>query len=167
MSSAQVWIEQLGLTPHPEGGFFREVYRSDGVIPESALPDGFSGDRNFATSIYFLLQDDEFSAFHRIRQDELWYFHDGASLTVHVINADGQYSELKLGRDIANGCLPQHVVKAGDWFAASVDDQAGFSLVGCMVAPGFEFADFEMPTAQSLISLFPQHAELIHQLTRS
>jgi len=167
MSSAQVWIEQLGLTPHPEGGFFREVYRSDGVIPESALPDGFSGDRNFATSIYFLLQDDEFSAFHRIRQDELWYFHDGVPLTVHVINADGHCSELKLGRDIANGCLPQGVVRAGSWFAASVEDSVGFSLVGCTVAPGFEFADFEMPTKASLTSRFPQHAELIGKLTRS
>jgi len=167
MNSARTWIEHLNLTPHPEGGYFREVYRSDGVIPESALPDGFSGDRSFATSIYFLLQGSDFSAFHRIKQDELWHFHDGVPLTVHVISANGNYSELKLGLDPENGYLPQGVVKAGDWFAASLDEPTGFSLVGCTVAPGFDFSDFEMPTKELLTSLFPQHAELVKSLTRS
>ena len=167
MASAEAWIEQLALTPHPEGGYFREVYRSDGVIKKAALPDGFSGDRNYATSIYFLLQGDDFSSFHRIRQDELWHFHDGVPLTVHVISGDGNYSELKLGLDPTNGYLPQGVVKAGSWFAATIEDSAGFSLVACTVAPGFEFADFEMPTEEALTSLFPQHADLIHRLTRS
>lgn len=162
---ANGWIETLGLQKHPEGGWYREVYRSAEMIPQAGLPADFDGGRSFYTSIYFLLSGDEFSALHRIRQDELWHFYDGDGLTVHVIDKSGSCSEKRLGRNPEKGESFQQVVEAGDWFGASVPD-GGFALVGCTVAPGFEFADFEMPTRQHLLALYPQHQAIIKKLTR-
>jgi len=159
------WIETLALEKHPEGGWYREVYRSQGVIPQAGLPVEFDGARSFCTSIYFLLSGDEFSAFHRIWQDELWHFYDGDGLTVHVIDRAGNYSEKRLGRNPQQGESFQHVVAAGDWFGASVPS-GGFALVGCTVAPGFEFNDFEMPCREDLTTLYPQHRDIIERLTR-
>ncbi|NWF35299.1 cupin domain-containing protein [Mariprofundus sp. KV] len=160
-----IWIETLGLQRHPEGGWYREIYRSASMIPQQGLPAAFDGARSFCTSIYFLLSGEEFSAFHRIRQDELWHFYDGDGLVVHVIDKRGSYLEKRLGRNPEKGDSFQQVVEAGDWFGASVPC-GGFALVGCTVAPGFEFADFEMPTRQHLLSLYPQHQTLIKKLTR-
>jgi len=165
MKDASTWIQHLNLLPHPEGGWFKEVYRSSEYIPQSALPERFNGSRSFCTSIYFLLRDDEFSAFHRIKQDELWHFYAGDALSVHVINTAGQYAEKKLGSHIEQGESFQHVVEAGDYFAASLP-AGGFALVGCTVAPGFDFADFEMPSRDDLINIFPAQKSIIHTLTR-
>ncbi len=162
---AVTWIEQLGLEKHPEGGWYKEIYRSSENIPSECLPTRFDGERSFCTSIYFLLCGDEFSALHRIKQDELWHFYAGSGLTVHVINKAGQYSQKNLGSDLGEGDSFQHVVEAGDWFGASVPAD-GYALVGCTVAPGFDFADFEMPGRECLLDLFPQHREIIMQLTR-
>lgn len=164
------WVQQLGLLPHPEGGFFKEVYRASETIPQNALPERFTGERNFSTSIYFLLTADTFSAFHRIKQDELWHFYDGTPLTIHRITSEGKYLSHQLGRNPMNNESLQLVVPAGDWFAASVTDQTdseNFSLVGCTVAPGFDFADFEMPDCQILTELFPKHNKTIKQYTHS
>jgi len=158
-------IDSLGLEQHPEGGWYREVYRSSERIPLAGLPERFNGERAFCTSIYFLLAGDAFSAFHRIKQDELWHFHDGDGLTVHVIDKAGDYQQKRLGRNSEAGEAYQHVVEAGDYFAASVAS-GGYALVGCTVAPGFDFADFEMPTRASMLALFPQHKTVIQQLTR-
>ncbi|WP_257287567.1 MULTISPECIES: cupin domain-containing protein [unclassified Endozoicomonas] len=166
VKDANGWIEALSLQPHPEGGFFRETYRSDEVVARDSLPDRFSGERNFSTAIYYLLEGNDFSAFHRIQQDEIWHFYDGASLTIHVIAPDGNYCAAILGRDIYNGEVPQFVVTAGCLFAVEVNDSSSFVLSGCTVAPGFDFADFEMPSATQLLSHFPQHAALIERLTR-
>ncbi len=118
-----------------------------------------------STSIYFLLSGDEFSALHRINQDEVWHFYDGDGLTVHIIDKAGHYHEKQLGRDLANGESFQHVVEAGDWFGASVPS-GGHALVGCTVAPGFDFADFEMAKRHTLIDAHPDHREIITRLTR-
>jgi len=166
MKDTNYWVEKLNLQPHPEGGFFKETYRSHEIIPQAALPERFSGDRVFATSIYFLLSKDDFSAFHRIKQDELWHFYDGTSLTIHIINLDGSYSTTKFGKNFDEGESPQVVVKAGCFFAAEINDKESFSLAGCTVAPGFDFADFEIPNRDSLIELFPQHVEIIKKFTR-
>ena len=159
------WIEQLGLEKHPEGGWYRESYRSSENILSAGLPERFDGERSFCTSIYFLLSGDAFSALHRIKQDELWHFYAGDRLTVHVIDRAGRYSEKKLGSKLDQGESFQHVVEAGDWFGASVSAD-GYALVGCTVAPGFDFADFDMPGRDFLLNLFPQHREIIMQLTR-
>jgi uncharacterized protein len=158
---------QLQLLPHPEGGFYKETYRSTGSIPQSALA-GFNGSRSYGTGIYFMLTGGNFSAFHRIKSDELWHFYDGSVCQVHVIHLDGTYQQINLGRDIAAGQVYQALVPAGAWFAshciASADD--AYSLVGCTVSPGFDFADFEMATRNALISAYPQHSQIITALTR-
>ncbi|MDA8746066.1 cupin domain-containing protein [Rubripirellula amarantea] len=165
-ASQQQWIDQLQLEPHREGGWYREVYRASESIAHAALPDRFTGDRAFSTSIYYLLGPGDISALHRIRQDEIWHFYDGSSLVVDVIHPDGRAETLRVGRDLSAGELPMAVVPAGSWFGAMVDSPAGFSLVGCTVAPGFDFDDFELPSRDELLELFPQHRELIKRLTR-
>jgi predicted cupin superfamily sugar epimerase len=163
---AQYWINHLGLSPHPEGGYYRATYKSDLTVARSALPSSFQGDRSASTAIYFLLDEGNFSAFHRIASDEVWHFYAGSSLVVCVIDANGNYSELHLGNGSDEGEVFQAVVKAGCWFASRVKDAAGFALVGCTVAPGFEFADFELALRSELIRSFPAHQKLIEELTR-
>src|SRR5262245_55493857 len=162
--TARDWIETLGLTRHPEGGWYRETYRSGETIDRAALPTRFDGDRAFSTAIYYLLESGDFSALHRIRQDEVWHFYDGAALTLHLISPDGAYSSIRLGRMARGGDRPQAVTPAGWTFAATVDEPASFALVGCTVAPGFDFADFELPPRAELIGLYPHLRERIEQL---
>lgn len=157
--------DKFQLIPHPEGGFFRETYRSAGVIPAHALP-AFPGQRNYCTAIYFLLTSDNFSAFHRIRQDEVWHFYGGAPLHVHVLDAEGNYTCNEVGMDIGNGATPQLVVPAGCWFASDVKEPDSYSFVGCTVAPGFDFADFELAGRAELIEAHPRHSGIITRLTR-
>ena len=159
-------VESLQLLPHPEGGFYKEVYRSSSVIPKDALPDDFSGDRSYCTSIYFLLTSENFSAFHRIKQDEIWHFYGGSSLSVHVIDQQGNYTEHKVGMDFSNGEAPQLVVPAGCWFASSVAEKDSYAFVGCTVAPGFDFDDFELATRIELAKIYPAHKDIIYRLTR-
>jgi len=162
--SADYWIETLALAHHPEGGWFRESYRSSEQIPADALPERFHGPRSFCTAIYFLLERGDFSALHRIKSDEIWHFYEGAPLTVHVITPGGERYDILLGRDAACGHNLQAVVPAGCWFGA--ETRGAFSLVGCTVAPGFDFSDFEMGERARLTELFPQHRLLIDHLTR-
>lgn len=161
---ASYWIKQLKLEPHPEGGYYRQTYKSDLVI--DGLP-GFGGPRAASTAIYFLLEGQDFSAFHRLRSDEMWHFYTGSPLTVHVIDPAGEYSSLLLGSDPEVGQTFQAVVPAGCWFASHVADWKSCALVGCTVAPGFDFADFEMAKQEGLIVNYPQHREMIRRLTRA
>lgn len=160
-------VKSLNLLPHPEGGFYKETYRSSLIIPKSVLADNFSGDRSVCTGIYFLLTSDNFSAFHRIQQDEMWHYYSGSPLLVHIIDPKGHYSEIEVGLDFDNGQQPQFVVPAGCWFASSVKEENSFSLVGCTVAPGFDFDDFELASFDMLSNKFPQHQQIIKKLTRS
>jgi predicted cupin superfamily sugar epimerase len=164
---AQYWIKKLNLLPHPEGGYFRQTYRADLVILREALTPNFTGARAASTAIYFLLDAENFSAFHRIRSDELWHFYAGNSLEIHVIDPNGTYSRLLLGNNPDAGESFQAVVKAGCWFASRVQNPKSFALVGCTVAPGFDFEDFELAKRFYLSQLFPQHKCLIEDLTRS
>jgi predicted cupin superfamily sugar epimerase len=160
------WIGKLRLEPHPEGGYFRETYRSSVTIAREALPAGFAGGRAASTAIYFLLEGKDFSAFHRLRSDEMWHFYEGDPLIVHVIEPDGKYSSVLLGRDLDAGQVLQAVVPAGCWFASHVADWNSFALVGCTVAPGFDFADFEMGKREELVRAYPRHRGLIERLAR-
>lgn len=164
--TAQYFIRQLGLQPHPEGGFYSETYRSEGMIPSACLPTNFNGDRHYATSIYFLLEQGNFSAFHRIASDETWHFYDGGPALVHVLDGSGQYRCLRLGRQLHEGELFQFTVPAGCWFASECASGSDFSLVGCTVAPGFDFADFEMAERHSLKLAYPEFSELVERLCR-
>lgn len=156
------YVDALNLVPHPEGGFYKETYRADDQVTLEA----FSGARNVSTGIYYLLTHGHFSAFHRIRSDEMWHFYDGSDLSVYVINPTGALSVIKLGRDIKDGQVLQAVVPAGCWFASRVEHANGFALVGCTVAPGFDFQDFELAERSVLIRQYPQHGRLITELTR-
>jgi predicted cupin superfamily sugar epimerase len=166
MSEARAWIERLELRRHPEGGYFRETYRCEEVVAAAHLPPRFGGDRAFSTAIYFLLEGDDFSALHTIKQDEVWHFYEGGGLTVHVLDADGTHTALRLGRNVKAGERPQAVVRAGRLFGAAVTAPKSYALVGCTVAPGFDFADFSLPSRAELCARFPQHRELIERLTR-
>jgi predicted cupin superfamily sugar epimerase len=167
MRDAAYWISSLNLTKHPEGGFFRSTYASPLLIAKSALPPGFKGPRLASTAIYFLVDGANFSAFHRLQSDEVWHFYAGSTLMIHVIDADGSASEIFLGSNPESGVSFQGVVKAGCWFGARVKNSQSFALVGCTMAPGFDFEDFELATRTKLTAVFPQHRELIERLTRA
>src|ERR1700691_2444084 len=167
IKDAAYWIEKLALEPHPEGGFYRQTYRADLLLSKEALPLTFKGPRRAATAIYFLLDGENFSAFHRLQSDELWHFYLGAPLRVHVIEADGRYSQVRLGSDPEAGEALQAVVRAGCWFASQIKDGESFALVGCTVAPGVDFEDFELAKRDRLIEVYPQHRDVISKLTRT
>ena len=159
------WIETLDLQRHPEGGYYRETYRSTEDVSAEALPDRFPGARSLSTAITFLLPGNEFSALHRIRSDEVWHHYAGSALTVHVIDPDGTYRQMKLGKDPQAGEGPQSTVPAGCWFGATVDDGGSCALVGCTVSPGFDFEDFELAVRSDLVERYPQHRSIIERLT--
>ncbi len=159
-ATAAHWIKQLDLLPHPEGGYYKEVYRSADKITRPNSP----GQKDAVTSIYYLLEGADYSGFHRIGSDELWYFHKGVPLCIHVIDGKGNYTRLDLS-DVAPGSLSV-AVKAGDWFAAEIPAKTGFTLVSCAVAPGFDFTEFEMAKKDELLAAYPQHTIVINNLCR-
>jgi uncharacterized protein len=163
---AAYWLEKLQLTRHVEGGAFREVYRSELVISKQSLPLFFQGDRNVSTHIYFLLTGDQFSAFHRIAADELWHFYSGDPLLVYEITHSGRLVTHRLGGDPEKGEAFFAVVSAGSWFASAVAEGGDYALIGCTVAPGFDFADFELADRETLAGQYPAHAGLVRRLTR-
>lgn len=159
-------ISQLDLLPHPEGGWYKETFRSADIIDVAGLPDRFPAARSAATGIYFLLTSENFSAFHRIKSDEGWHFYAGEGLRIYDLSPDGELTVHKLGPALAEGEVFQSWVPAGHWFGSRVETKGGWALAGCTVAPGFDFADFEMAKRAALLEEFPQHAVIIEELTR-
>ena len=162
---AEEWIRALGLEPHPEGGFFRETYRAKEIVSASGLPKRYSGGRPFSTAIYFLLRSGEVSKLHRLKSDEVWHFYDGSALRLHILTPDGGYSAPVLGRRARLTSIFQLVVPRGAWFGAEVIGRGSFSLIGCTIAPGFDFADFELGERADLLERFPARRRLIERLT--
>jgi len=162
ISDIHTIVQLLGMSPHPEGGYYRETFRAPLLL--DGLPHG--GPRAASTAIFFLLPSGAFSAFHRVRSDEVWHFYDGDPLALHVIGEDGASSTIRLGRDLASGERPQAVVPANAWQAAEPLGES-FTLCGCTVAPGFDFKDFELARREELAARFPARAELIRRLTRA
>jgi predicted cupin superfamily sugar epimerase len=152
-------VKKLGLKKHPEGGYFRETFRSQIQV---TAPD-FSGGRSASTAIYYLLKSGQFSAFHRIKSDELWHLYAGSPLVLYVIDG-GRLDTVTLGR--GKGQEPQAAIRSGCWFSASVAKPRSFSLAGCTVAPGFDFADWEMGKREELLSQYPEHRQAIERYTR-
>ncbi len=152
----QKYIDALGLQPHPEGGFYKEVYRSEETV--------VSGERNLMTSIYFLLTSENVSKFHRIKSDELWFHHAGSPLIVHTLDQNGHHEHL-VGTDLENNMQPQFMVPKNTIFGSTVLEESSFSLVSCVVAPGFDFRDFELFTTESLLDLYPNEIEIIQRLS--
>lgn len=151
-------VKKLQLLPHPEGGFYSETYRSSTQISST------SGERNLVTSIYFLLRSEDVSHFHRIQSDELWFWHEGSALSVHLLTENG-HEILPLGPPDENGSLPQQLVPAQTIFGSTVAEEESYALVSCVVAPGFDFRDFELFTFDQLVSIYPQEEQIIRKLT--
>lgn len=163
--NAAYWISRLELIPHPEGGYFRETYRCPEVIEHAHLSNRYSSDRACATAIYFLLNGNQVSKFHRLRSDELWCYHAGSPLTLHVIDPDGPARQFLLGQDIDSDQHPQVLIEHGQWFGAKVIQETSYTLVSCIVTPGFDFEDFELATRDYLLAIYPQHQEIVELLT--
>jgi predicted cupin superfamily sugar epimerase len=160
-------ISRLRLIPHPEGGYYRETHASQMRVRHPAVVDLSRADRPAMTQIYFLLEEGDFSAFHRVRSDETWHLYLGGPLELHLIDQQGNYACHLLGADIADGQEPQITIPANSWQAARLEPGVPFALCGCTVAPGFDFADFAMANRTELELLFPDHQALIAELTRN
>ena len=160
--TADYWIKTLNLQPHPEGGYFREVYRSEEQITE--LPSRYEGPRNFATSIYFLLTGKDKSAFHRIASDETWHFYSGCPLILYTLDVRSGLQKVMLGNNPTEGQTLQYTIPHGTWFGGHPVDEKSYSLLGCTVAPGFEFTDFELGEYEKLSGNFPGHRDVIRKL---
>jgi len=158
-------IKLLDLQPHPEGGFFRETYRSSETIRRGALPPRYGSSRNLSTAIYYLLTPDSFSMLHRVKSDELFHFYLGDPVTMLQLHPGGRAETITLGQDVAAGRRLQVVVPAGVWQGSFLSDGGRFALMGCTVAPGFDFDDFELGERKELIAQYPDHAALIERLT--
>lgn len=165
MKDAKYWIGKLKLVPHPEGGYFKETYRSEEILKSHHLPVRFAGDRSVSTSIYYLLENEQCSKLHRIKSDEMWHFYDGTGINIYSIDEKGNFTESKLGLNIDEEELPQVLIKAGDWFGAKISKPGSYSLAGCTVSPGFHFDDFELADRKNLLKVFPQHEDIILKLT--
>ena len=158
-------VKKFNLLSHPEGGFYAETYRSEGLIDNRSLPSNMkAGFRNYSTGIIFLLPNGEKSRFHRIKSDEMWHFYLGGPMSVVEIHDNGKVFETVLGRDIDNGELLQYVVPANCWFGSFPHDSTEFSLVGCTVSPGFDFHDFELADKLDLLSKYPLAKKYIEKL---
>lgn len=158
--NALFWKGHLKLHPHPEGGYYREIFRSR----QPVLRNPPNGVKQACTSIHYLLEGNDFSGFHRIASDELWYFHKGSPLHIHTIDEQGTLVTHELS-DGPTGSLSA-IVDAGLWFAAEIPSATGFTLVSCAVAPGFDFSEFEMAKKQHMLAQYPQHEVIINRLCR-
>jgi uncharacterized protein len=177
MKDSQYWIETLGLVKHPEGGYFQESYRCPEtmnraeitteitpVIPPK-ISHSSAENRNLVSSIYFLLPSNDISRFHRLKSDEIWYYHAGSPLVIFMIDNDGMLKEFKLGLHVEQGEHPQIVVPCGSIFGAAVCQADSFTLMGCVVTPGFDYRDFELIPREMLLKQYPQYQEIIVKLT--
>jgi len=164
--NAAYWVNAFRMQLHPEGGYYAETYRSSELLPKAGLPDRFLGSRSVSTAIYFLLENHHVSALHRIQSDEVWHFYAGGPLEVFVIEpATGNLSIIRLGANPDQGEVFQAVVPAGSWFGSKPAAGTAYSLVGCTVAPGFDFADFELAKPEEMLQQFPQHRAVIELLS--
>lgn len=165
-ADAAYWISYLNLIPHPEGGYYREVYRSAEEVSSEGLPQRFAGPRSFSTSIYYLLESGDFSGFHRIKSDEIWHFYGGDPLELHILSGS-EYQRVLIGRELHAGHHLQFVVPHGAWFASRPAAGGSYSLLGCTVSPGFDFADFQMGSVHDVCALRPDLAVPLGSLCRT
>ncbi len=162
--AARALVDTLGLAAHPEGGYYRETFRSPLAL--RGLPWVASdGERSASTAIYFLLPGGVFSAFHRVIADEVWHHYQGDAVLLHTLGEAEGHQVIRLGSDVGAGERPQHVVRGGVWQAAVAMGER-YALCGCTVAPGFDFADFVMPSREDLTAAFPAQADVIATFTR-
>ncbi|HQF42942.1 MAG TPA: cupin domain-containing protein [Ignavibacteriaceae bacterium] len=160
---AKYYIQKLQLKKHPEGGYYREIYRAAEMFYVDSPPKALK--RNVSTSIYFLLGGKQISKFHKLKSDEQWHFYDGSAIRIYVIDEKGKLTEHLLGGNLTKGESFQLIIKKHNWFAAELVNKRGYALIGCTVAPGFDFNDFELAGRNQMLIEFPQYADLIKKLT--
>jgi len=166
MLGAQEIISRLGLAPHPrEGGWFVETYRSREVLSQANLPSRYAGPRSFGTAIYYLLTPETRSALHRLRSDEVFHFYLGDAVVMLNLHPNGTSAVMRLGRDIGAGEKLQHVVPRDVWQGAYLAQESRFALLGCTVAPGFDYADYEPGARTDLLRRYPDRGAMIIRLT--
>lgn len=151
-------VKKLELEKHPEGGYFRQTYRSGTIVNI----EGYDGERNISTAIYYLLVGKQFSAFHKIRSDEIWHYYAGGSIALYAIDNEEKLSKIK----IAKSGTPQAIIKAGTWFAAALDSRKSYCLLGCTVSPGFDYRDWELGMRDELVRMCPKHKKLIERYAK-
>lgn len=166
MNNYKKIIKKFNLQKHPEGGYYSEIFRSEESISNNCLPDRYDSNRFFYTSIYFLLAKNDISHFHILQSDEIWYYHLGSSIELHIIDEKGNYSRQILGVT-KKSHVPSLLVKKNSWFAANLIDNNSFGLVSCVVIPGFEFTDFKLGNREFLLNQFPQHKKIIKRFTKN
>jgi uncharacterized protein len=166
MTTAEELIRRLNLQPHPkEGGFFRETYRAPDLWPAATLPPRYGSDRRASTAIYYLLTPATFSALHRLQSDEVFHFYLGSPVRMLHLLPDGSGRTVILGPDVHGGQELQVIVPRGIWQGSMLEAGGDFALLGCTVAPGFEYVDYETGHRDELLSQYPAFAELIMRLT--
>ena len=162
--NADYYIRHLAMEEHVEGGYCKEIYQNRITLHQAG------GDspkkRCLSSTIYYLLKSGQVSKFHRLQSDEIWFFHDGSTLLVHMIDNRGELTTARLGMDVSSGELPQVLVPAGTVFGAEVAVDGSFTLVSCMVSPGFDYDDFQLYTYGELLALYPAHSTLISRFYR-
>lgn len=164
--TVQEIFKQLDLKAHPEGGFYKENYKSSDFITAHCLPDNFTDKRRFSTSIYYLLREEDFSAFHKIKSDELWHYYAGGDIILHLLDQQKGYQTKILGNEITGNGSFQVIVPANVWFAAEPLPGGLFALAGCTVSPGFDFADFELADKDQLLRQFPFYTDLVNRFCK-
>lgn len=162
-SKARYYIDKLGLEKHPEGGYYREIYRAGEMFFTETIPAKKLNKKNISTSIYFLLNGKDKSLFHRLKSDEIWHFYDGCDIKIYIIDNEGNLSEVQLGKSSE---VFQFVIPKNNWFAAELIDKNSFALVGCTVSPGFDFKDFELADRYKMLKKYPEHEKLINRFTK-
>jgi len=165
MSKADYWIKKLNLKEHIEGGYYNETYRSLEKIPLTALPSRFKSDHSFSTTIYFMLKSGQKSLFHKIKSDEIWHFYDGSPIKLYFLDSSGNLGDVILGRDYERNQFFHAIMLANTWIGGFPILKNSYSLVGCTVAPGFEYEDFEIAKRNELLKFYPQHKSIIELLT--
>lgn len=168
MSRADELIERLGLQPHPrEGGFFRETYRSEESLASESIDARYFGPRSISTAIYYLLKPGTFSALHRLKSDEVFHFYLGGPVRMLQLFPDGRGETIVLGPDLEAGQQLQVTAPRNVWQGTLLEPGSDFALLGCTVAPGFDYVDYEHASRDEMMRQYPQHAELIQQLTHA
>lgn len=167
MYTAEYFISKLGLDGHIEGGYYKELYRTSFSVSVEGSKFNIDSDRALSTTIYYLLKSGQVSKFHKLKSDEIWFYHYGCPMIIHIIDENGVYKALKLGLDLENGESPQILVPADTIFGAEPLHRDSFSLVSCMVSPGFDFRDFTLYESKELCAMFPQSKDLICRLNGS
>lgn len=162
--TAEEYIKKLGLAEHMEGGYFKELYKNSRTVKPSGIAVDCTAERALSSTIYYLLKSGQVSRFHKLQSDELWFFHAGSSLSIHTINAEEKLATATLGLAVEQGEQPQVFIPAGTIFGAEVIEKNSFTLVSCMVSPGFDYHDFYLYTTDELCKQFPAHSKIINRL---